>query len=163
MTARAEERPGWTAGQIALVAGRLLLGAAFIYLGVMKAMDPVDFLKQVRAYEWISQPLLLNSVAIILPWLEMVCGLLLIAGVALRGAALVTLTLLVAFTLAVANRGMALAEQQDTRLCVIKFDCGCGSGEVFVCHKLAENTLLIALATLPLIWPRQRMSLSSRW
>lgn len=157
MTADTAKRPPWTAGQITLVTGRLLLGTAFLYLGVMKAMDPVDFLKQVRAYELISAPLLLNGVAITLPWLEMLCGLLLIAGVALRGTALVTLTMLIAFTAAVANRGLSLAEEQDARLCVIKFDCGCGTGEVFVCNKLAENSFLIGLAVLPLIWPRQRL------
>lgn len=159
MSPSGEPRRTPSAGQIALVAARLLLGAAFLYLGLVKAADPVAFLKQVRAYELIGQPLLLNSVAVILPWLEMLCGLLLVIGVALRGTALVTLTLLVVFTAAVTFRGVALAREQDTRLCVIKFDCGCGTGEVFVCHKLVENSVLIGLAVLPLIRPRQRFSL----
>jgi uncharacterized membrane protein YphA (DoxX/SURF4 family) len=159
MTSTQTNRRNRTAGQIALVMARVFLGASFCYLGLVKASDPVAFLKQVRAYELISQPILLNSVAVILPWLEMLCGLLLILGVALRGTALVTLTLLVFFTGAVANRGVALAREQDERLCLIKFDCGCGTGEVFVCNKLAENSLLIGLAALPLIWPAQRFSL----
>jgi hypothetical protein len=30
--------------------------------------------------------------------------------------------------------------------CTVKFDCGCGAGEVFICHKLVENTVLLLLA-----------------
>ena len=28
----------------------------------------------------------------------------------------------------------------------MKFDCGCGMGEVFICHKLVENTVLLLLS-----------------
>jgi hypothetical protein len=28
----------------------------------------------------------------------------------------------------------------------VKFDCGCGAGEVLACHKLVENCLLMALS-----------------
>ena len=28
----------------------------------------------------------------------------------------------------------------------MKFDCGCGTGEVFICHKLVENTVLLLLS-----------------
>jgi uncharacterized membrane protein YphA (DoxX/SURF4 family) len=149
----------WTLGQAALVAARLFLGAAFLYLGAVKALDPVDFLKQIHAYEILRAPGLVNLTAVTLPWIEMLCGLLLILGVALRGAALVTLLLLLVFTSAVAHRGAALAAAGRVPLCVIKFDCGCGSGEVFVCHKLAENSVLIGLALLPLGWPDQRLRL----
>ena len=31
-------------------------------------------------------------------------------------------------------------------LCAVKFDCGCGTGEEFVCHKLLENFLLMGLS-----------------
>lgn len=154
-----DSSPAWTPGQIALLAARWLLGAAFIYLGTAKALDPVEFLKQVEAYKLLTTPPLLNLTAVVLPWIEITCGLLLITGVALRGTALVTLGLLVVFTAAILDRGLNLAGEQDTRLCVIKFDCGCGTGEVFVCNKLAENTLMIGLATLPLIRPRQRWTL----
>lgn len=145
---------GWS-----LVLGRWFLGAAFIYLGVAKVLDPVEFLKQVRAYEFIAQPPLLNLVAGVLPWVEILCGLFLILGIAVRGTGLLTLVLLVGFTLAVLQRGLDLAERESVPLCVIKFDCGCGSGDVKVCNKLLENTFLIGLATLPLLWPRQRLML----
>lgn len=159
MNAGSSKPVRWSAAQVALVAARLFLGAAFLYLGAVKALDPVAFLKQVHAYELLPWPWMLNATAALLPWLEMLCGLFLILGVALRGTALVTLVLLVAFTSAILHRGLDLAGERDARLCVIKFDCGCGTGEVFVCNKLAENSVLILLAALPLACPRQRLRL----
>jgi uncharacterized membrane protein YphA (DoxX/SURF4 family) len=159
MNVRDSQISRWSAGQTLLVLARLFLGAAFLYLGVVKASDPVDFLKQIHAYGILHEPLLINLTAVTLPWIEILCGGLLILGVALRGAALVTLILLLVFTSAVAHRGVALAEAENSPLCVIKFDCGCGSGEVFVCHKIAENSVLIGLSLLPLIWPQQRLRL----
>lgn len=138
---------------------RWLVGAAFVYLGVVKALDPVAFLKQVQAYELVHDPTLLRAIAAWLPWVEIFCGLLLIVGLARRGTALLCLLMLTGFTLAVAHRGLELAQEQQQRLCLVRFDCGCGTGEVAVCNKLVENTVLIALTCLPL-WapcpPRRR-------
>jgi uncharacterized membrane protein YphA (DoxX/SURF4 family) len=122
---------------------RLLLGAHFIWMGWVKAMDPVSFLKLVRQYGVIDNPYLLNTVAAALPWFEICCGVLLVLGVAQRGTAVLILGMLVPFSGLVLNRGLELAALKHVALCAISFDCGCGSGEVFVCRKLAENGLLI--------------------
>ena len=37
---------------------------------------------------------------------------------------------------------MALQAATGTPFCAIRFDCGCGTGEVVICPKLVENTLL---------------------
>ncbi|MCP5515913.1 MAG: DoxX family membrane protein [Verrucomicrobiales bacterium] len=155
----ADTRPRSGALGWGLVLGRWFLGAAFIYLGAVKVLDPVAFLKQVHAYDLVVQPPWLNLVAGVLPWLEILCGLLLILGVAIRGTGLLTLMMLVAFTFAVWQRGSDLAAREGAPLCLIKFDCGCGTGEIGVCNKLVENSLLMALAALPLLWPRQRLLL----
>ncbi len=122
---------------------RLLLGAHFIWMGWVKAMDPVSFLKLVRQYGVIDHPYLLNTIAGALPWFEIVCGVLLVLGVAQRGAAVLLLGMLVPFSALVLNHGLELSALKHVPLCAISFDCGCGSGEVFVCRKLAENGLLI--------------------
>jgi uncharacterized membrane protein YphA (DoxX/SURF4 family) len=137
---------------IALVA-RWCVGAWFIYLGLSKAMHPVEFLKLVRQYQIVSNPLMLNSIAAFLPWFEVFCGTLLVAGIAVRGSALVSLGLLVAFTVAVLKRGLAIVALQRLPLCAVKFDCGCGTGEVFICHKFIENGFLIVLLALLTMWP----------
>ena len=122
---------------------RWLIGGLFIYMGLSKALHPVEFLKLVRQYEMVHQPWLLNGIAAVLPWFEVFCGVLLVTGVMRRGAALVSVIMLVPFTLIVARRAFAIHATQGTPFCDIKFDCGCGAGEVVICHKLVENSLLI--------------------
>jgi len=130
----------------AAVLARWLLGAVFVYMGLSKALDPVAFLKLVRQYEMVSSPLLLNSIAAALPWFEVFCGLLLLAGVAVRGAALTLVVMLVPFTYVVFQRALAIQSSLAIPFCAVKFDCGCGTGEVFICRKLVENFVLIVLS-----------------
>ena len=58
------------AAELFAVVARWLLGAAFLYLGLNKALHPVEFLKLVRQYELVQSSLLLNLMAAILPWFE---------------------------------------------------------------------------------------------
>ena len=118
----------------------------FIYMGLSKAVDPVVFLKLLRQYEMVQTPLLLNAIAAALPWFEILCGLLLMAGVAVRGTALMSLLMLLVFTPIVLKRALALQAAAGIPFCMVKFDCGCGAGEVWICRKLAENVLLCLLA-----------------
>ena len=125
--------------------GRWVLGAVFIYMGLSKALHPEDFLNLVRQYELTNNPIILNSIAAALPWFEAICGLLLVAGIAVRGTALVSVLLLVPFTLVIAKRALALSAIKGVPFTSIKFDCGCGAGEVVIWHKLIENGLLVLL------------------
>ena len=131
---------------IATVLARWFLGIVFIYMGMQKAMDPVTFLKLVRQYEFVRNPLLLNTIASTLPWFEIFCGLMLLAGVAVRGTAINLIAMLIPFSLLVLRRALAIAATQGTPFCAIKFDCGCGGGEVLICHKLIENSALLFLS-----------------
>ena len=128
------------------VLARWLLGGLFLYMGLNKALHPVEFLKLVRQYEMVTQPELLNSIAALLPWFEAFCGLLLLAGVAVRGSALMLLGMLVPFTLLVLRRALAIHAVQGTPFCAVEFDCGCGAGEVLICTKLLENCALSFLS-----------------
>lgn len=141
------------AGLIA-VGARWILGGLFVWMGLSKALDPVGFLKLVHAYDLVTTPLLLNLIAGMLPWFEVFCGLLLLLGVAVRGTALVAVAMLVPFTLMVLRRALALHAGGHLPFCAIKFDCGCGAGEVFICRKLAENTAL-TLVAMGLVFLRQ--------
>lgn len=123
-------------------AARWIVGGLFVYSGLMKAMHPADFLRLLREYGMAGQPLLMNLVASTLPWFEVFCGLLLGLGIAVRGTALVLVLMLVPFTGLVLRRALALHEATRTPFCGIRFDCGCGSGEVLICRKLVENSLL---------------------
>jgi uncharacterized membrane protein YphA (DoxX/SURF4 family) len=147
---------GW---DLAVLAARWILGGLMIYLGLVKAMHPVDFLKVLRQYELVHSPFLLNTIASTLPWFEVFCGLLLVGGVALRGAALLSILMLVPFTAAVLHRALDIKAAKGVALCAIRFDCGCGSGEVVICHKLWENGFSVALALLILFMATSRWCL----
>jgi uncharacterized membrane protein YphA (DoxX/SURF4 family) len=131
----------------AALAARWLLGALFVYTGLEKGLDPVSFLKLVRQYDLVQTPFLLNSIAASLPWFEVFCGLLLLAGIAVRGTALTLVCVLIPFTAVVWHRALVLqAAGHGIPFCAIKFDCGCGTGEEFICRKLLENAGLILVA-----------------
>jgi len=134
------------------VAARWVLGGLFVYMGLSKALHPVEFLKLVRQYDLLHHHLLLNVVASTLPWFEIFCGLLLLLGVAVRGASVMLVAMLIPFTVVVLLRALAIHEAGGLPFCAIKFDCGCGAGEVYVCKKLAENTLLTALSMALIFW-----------
>src|SRR5579859_3433405 len=125
------------------VLARWLLGVAFLFLGLAKALHPVDFLKLLHQYDLTQNAWLLNFIAAALPWFELFCGLLLLAGVAVRGTALLLLLMLFPFTAVVLHRALAIADLQHLAFCAVRFDCGCGQGEVLICRKLVENTILI--------------------
>lgn len=137
---------GRNASELIVVLVRWALGALFLYMGLSKAMQPVEFLKLVREYELVQTPFWLNTIAAALPWFEVFCGLLLLAGVAVRGTALLLLGMLLPFTWIVLQRALAMQAELAIPFCAVRFDCGCGAGEVLICHKLIENGLLILLS-----------------
>ena len=133
---------------VALIA-RWWLGCVFIYMGLNKALpNPYHFLQLVDQYQMVSSTWLLNSIAAALPWFEVFCGLLLLFGIAVRGSALMLIAMLVPFTAIVFRRALeiAAADPEHKGFCAVKFDCGCGGGEVLICHKLVENTVLLLLS-----------------
>jgi uncharacterized membrane protein YphA (DoxX/SURF4 family) len=138
---------GWVA--------RWVLGICFVYLGLNKAWNPTDFLKAVHQYGWVDQTLFLTWIAAMLPWLEVFCGLLLLVGFWVRGAAFVVFGMLVFFSGIILHRALRIHETTGIDFCEIRFDCGCGNGAVLVCRKLVENALLTALS-LALVLSRKR-------
>ena len=141
------------------VLARWLLGAVFLYMGLSKALNPVDFLKLLRQYDCTQSSLLLNSLAAALPWFEVFCGLLLLAGIAVRGTALTLMVMLVPFTLLMLHRALAIQSALAIPFCAVKFDCGCGGGEEFICRKLLENILLVLLSCWLLVGHGRQLSL----
>jgi uncharacterized membrane protein YphA (DoxX/SURF4 family) len=60
---------------------RWLLGALMLWAAVSKLAQPTDFLGSIYAYQLPLPRSLLQLVAVVLPWLELLCGLLLIVNV----------------------------------------------------------------------------------
>ena len=143
----------------AVTLSRWAVGALYVYMGLSKALHPVDFLKLVRQYDLVQSALLLNSIAAALPWFEVFCGTLLLAGIAVRGSALMSIVMLVPFTGVVLHRALALQSALAIPFCAVKFDCGCGAGEIFICRKLLENAILLALSVWILSSRRRKLTL----
>jgi putative oxidoreductase len=141
----------------AAVAARILLGMWLVYMGGAKILRPEDFLKLVHQYPLVGTVPWENLAAAILPWFEVFCGVLLVSGIAARGAALVSAGLLLAFTALVLARALALHAAGGGPFCGIRFDCGCGGGEIAICRKLLENVLLFVMAAVVVAVPPGRI------
>ena len=87
----------WVPQKALLLAARLILGGIFVYASIDKIFHPAAFADAVYNYQILPDSLI-NLTAVFLPWLELVLGGCLIAGVWMQGAALIANILLVAFT-----------------------------------------------------------------
>jgi uncharacterized membrane protein YphA (DoxX/SURF4 family) len=148
-----------TLPEFASIGARWVLGLLFVYTGVEKALNPVAFLKLTRQYDVVHVPFLLNTIAATLPWFEACCGIFLLLGIAVRGTALALIAVLIPFTGVVWHRALILQAAKMIPFCAVKFDCGCGTGEVFICGKLLENFCLILLASGLLFGRGRRLAL----
>ena len=98
---------------------RWVLGLVFIYAGFQKMIDPAAFAKIIFGYDLFPGNLI-NLAAIILPYIELISGVALIAGIYTRGAALIINGLLFSFILILT---INLIRE-------VSFDCGCFSTEI---------------------------------
>ncbi|HET8645042.1 MAG TPA: MauE/DoxX family redox-associated membrane protein, partial [Vicinamibacteria bacterium] len=78
------------------------LGALFVYASLDKIAAPRDFARIIYHYRLIGPSASLgfvpaNLLAVVLPWVELLCGLLLITGLWRREAAVLTAAMLVMF------------------------------------------------------------------
>ncbi len=107
---------------------RLIVGGLFIYAGIVKVMDPLEFAQDVRNYQLVGQSLSF-LVAVFLPWLEIFAGLFLVSGLLKPAGSLLISLMLSAFlilTVVTILRGIsvecgcfgALSRQADFRLIV---------------------------------------------
>lgn len=65
---------------------RLIVGGTFVYASLDKIADPAGFAQAIFNYRMLPTALL-HPFALALPWIELVCGVAVIAGVWRRGAA----------------------------------------------------------------------------
>jgi uncharacterized membrane protein YphA (DoxX/SURF4 family) len=134
----------------------VLLGAVFLWACWDKILHPVEFAKVVYHYRIIGPDARLgfvpaNLLAAVLPWLEAVTGLLLVANVWRREAAAVAGLMLISFLVAVSY---ALLQGIDLA------NCGCfsvtsGDGRGLGWKLLAGDSALLAIAALLVFRPPQ--------
>ncbi len=79
---------------------RLYIGSVFIYASMSKIIYTGEFAENIAAYQ-ILPWWLVNFTAAVLPWMEIICGVLLIIGVRVKSAALCIAGMLVVFSVAI--------------------------------------------------------------
>jgi putative oxidoreductase len=94
---------------------RWLLGVLFLWAAISKIANPTEFLAAIYSYQLPLPRSILQLAAMALPWLELLCGLLLLANVWLESALGCVLGLLVLF---LAATGQAWLRGLD-------ITCGC--------------------------------------
>lgn len=122
----------WLKGLLLLF--RFCLGGIFIYAGVTKILDPEEFALAIYNYQ-ILPDLLVNPVAVVLPWIEVICGFTLIFGWWIGASSLVLTGLLFIFLFALV---ITLARGLD-------ISCGCfsstGEGKISWLYLVRDFSL----------------------
>ena len=151
----------WIFNPYLLLAFRLLLAAIFIYAAVQKIGKPNAFAEEIRNYGVVGFGPPLYIMAVVLPWIELLCGLSLVTGVAVRGAALILIGLNAMFLAVIAKRTIGYVGD-GTPFMKVYFDCGCGFGAVYAWKKLLEDAVYLLMSLALLAAPRHRFTVSIR-
>lgn len=120
-----------------ILLSRLVVGGILIYASIDKIVNPGEFAKSIANYHMLPFGLE-NTVAIILPWIELIVGFVLIAGIYLDGAAFISFGMMLFFILAITSailRGLNI-------------DCGCGlrEGEMIGVGRILEDFVYLGLS-----------------
>ncbi len=127
---------------------RVGVGATFIYASLYKIVDPGAFAKSIWYYHLVPGDLI-NLMALILPWVELLCGLALILGVFYNGAVVLANAMTVIFIFALSA----------TIVKGIDIDCGCfkaAKGATGSAWKSLSFDLVLIVFTLQLLFSRSR-------
>lgn len=119
----------------------LIIGGVFIYAGVIKVLDPVQFANDIDNYK--SLPWFVSvRLALFLPWLEILCGIALVFRFLYRGGLSILTALILVFigaTVAAKVRGLDIS-------------CGCfghaSRGWSFPQHMAVDLAIFVALLAL---------------
>lgn len=139
----------WKSPYLALL-GRLLLGTTFIWSSLHKLKDPTAFALLVYDYDLLPARLV-NPFAYTLPWVEVLSGVLMLAGVFTRVAAAAQFLMLLSFIIAIAvNLFRAKV-----------LDCGCFSedGGHTIGWDLVGRDLGLMLLCVQVFWYSKKFAL----
>lgn len=105
---------GFLSNRYIIVLSRVVLGLVFIIASIDKITAPDAFAANVQAYGLVPYALV-NVMALVIPWIELICGIFLLGGVRVQSCSAILSVLLCVFVVAMMS---ALARE-------LKIDCGC--------------------------------------
>ena len=123
---------------------RLLLALIFIFAAIEKIAIPENFSASISNYKLLPVELI-HILAIIIPWIELISGILLLLGISVKENSTIIIFLLIVFTSAIIIslfRGLNI-------------DCGCFGttyGAQIGLLKVSENILLIIFGFILVRW-----------
>lgn len=123
---------------------RLAVAGVLIYAAVQKIWMPLEFARLLKEYHLLPN-LILNLVAVVLPWAEVVCGFCFLSGVCLLGASVLLSGMNTIFAFAIAYRAWLIMSETGIDFFDLSFDCGCGFGVVYIPTKILENVILVGV------------------
>jgi len=140
------------ANEFNILTARVFLGSLLLIASIDKIADPLAFARSIEDYQILSGPVVM-VIATVLPWIELICGMAMVFGLLIPGAALLSGALLFVFTLAVLS---ALFRGLD-------ISCGCFSQDPAAARigwaKVGENVILTAVSAYLYFSPGIRFSL----
>ncbi len=125
-----------------------MLALVFVFFGVEKIVRPEKFATELLNYGFFPYKLV-NLIAIILPWIEVITGTLLIFGVKIRSMAALSGLMMLAFIISV---GAAMAMGLD-------ISCGCSSSHAknVGWEKILENICYLVLSIYLVLFPDAKL------
>jgi putative oxidoreductase len=116
---------------------RLYIAGLFIYAGMVKINYTAEFAETIASYRLVPY-WGINAMAVSMPWIELVSGILLLCGIRVRSAVVVIGSLLVMFTVGIAINLIWKAP----------IDCGCFHtlGDTISWKTFVRDLIWIAMA-----------------
>lgn len=128
-----------------LFAFRVVVGGVFIWAGFIKISDPLGFTQSIIYYR-VFPPGMSFFLALVLPWIEIICGFFLIFGVVRQASSFLLSCLLVLFMVLIAV----------TILRGIDIDCGCfGSLSQKVDYKIILTDSILLFFSLNIFFQKK--------
>ncbi|MFH1156928.1 MAG: MauE/DoxX family redox-associated membrane protein [Pseudomonadota bacterium] len=116
---------------------RLYMAGLFVYAGMYKINYAAEFAETIASYRMVPY-WAVDFMAVTMPWIELVCGILLGCGIRVRSAVVIAGALLGAFTL-----GIAVNLLRDAPI-----SCGCfhSLGDTISWRTLVRDLMWVAMA-----------------
>jgi putative oxidoreductase len=130
---------------------RIVIGTIFLIAASSKIADPAIFAKELANYKMFPE-LMINIIAVTLPWIELICSIFIISGIRMKSVSLILGILIIAFNISVLT----------AMIKGLNINCGCHTkimAEQVGWKKIFENFGLLLLAFVIFISKSYRFTL----